>query len=416
MINRLKKNRTFYLLSLLSFCLAMSSVSCQQQVEPEPMATPLEVATGQKTKHTSFQAAIVHFEAQLAQDVAEDGIGSISAGVVMGNDVVWSNGFGWADIEQQIRAYKETIYRTGSISKSFTAVLMMQMIEKGFFKLDDPVENYFPEIKEFRDKPEDASPITFRHLVSHTAGIIREPKLKGAASGPISQWEDKILASIPNIYYKSLPGEQYSYSNIGFGTLGLAVSRAAGEPFMDLVRKHIFEPLGMTSSFFILTAEHVPHLAMGYVRRKDGTVDADPAAREHSGRGYKVPNGGIYSTVGDLAKFVAAMTGASSAKIFSEETRKEILKQQTPEGRGRYGLGFSINIDEEGFRTVGHGGSVAGYNATMVFDPESKIGVIAYRNYNRGKTNLGRTARALLKELVNAQEMPKSQRQIKEGK
>lgn len=416
MTSQLKKHRKFYLIGLLGFCLAISSVSCQQQVEPELMATPLEVATGQKAKHTSFQAAIARFEAQLAQDVAEDGIGSISAGVVMGNDVVWSKGFGWADIEQQISADEETIYRTGSISKSFTAVLMMQMIEKGFFKLDDPVENYFPEIKELRENPEDASPITFRHMASHTAGIIREPRLKGAASGPISKWEDKVLASIPNTYYKSLPGKQYSYSNIGFGMLGLAVSRAAGEPFMDLVRKNIFEPLGMTSTFFILTTEHAPHLAMGYVRRKDGTVDADPPAREHSGRGYKVPNGGIYSTVGDLAKFVAAMTGASSVKIFSEETRKEILKQQTPEGRGRYGLGFSINIDEEGFRTVGHGGSVAGYNATMVFETESRIGVIAYRNYNRGKTNLGHTARALLKELVNIHRTSASSGEAKEGK
>jgi CubicO group peptidase (beta-lactamase class C family) len=416
MISHLKKHRKLYLLGLLGFCLIMNSVSRQQQADLEPMATPLDIPTGQKSKHTSFQAAISRFEAQLAQDVAEDGVGSISAGVVVGNEVFWSKGFGWADIEQQIPADEETIYRTGSISKSFTAVLMMQMIEKGLFKLDDPVENYFPEINELREKPEDVSPITFRHLASHTAGITREPKLKGAASGPISRWEDKILASIPNTYYKSLPGEKYSYSNIGFGMLGLAVSRAAGEPFMDLVRGHIFEPLGMTISFFILTAEHMPHLSMGYVMRKDGTVDADPPAREHSGRGYKVPNGGIYSTVGDLAKFVAAMTGTSSVKIFSEETRKEMLKQQTPEGRGRYGLGFSISLDEEGFRTVGHGGSVAGYNATMVFDPESKIGVIAYRNYNRSKTNLGRTARALLKELVNIQKTSVSGGEVKEGK
>jgi CubicO group peptidase (beta-lactamase class C family) len=99
---------------------------------------------------------------------------------------------------------------------------------------------------------------------------------------------------------------------------------------------------------------------------------------------------------------VAAMTGSLSPTIFSEETRNEILKRQTPEGGGGYGLGFSIRTDEDGFTSVGHGGSVAGYNAGMVFHPESRIGVIIFRNYNRGKTNLGGSIRDLLKELVSS--------------
>jgi CubicO group peptidase (beta-lactamase class C family) len=375
--------------------------SCNQPERPST-PIPVEVAAGEKVKHSPFQAAISRFEAQLAQDVAEDGVGSISAGVVVGEDVVWANGFGWADIEEHIPADAETIYRTGSISKSFTAVLMMQMVEKGYFKLDDAVEKYFPEIDNLADRPEGAEPVTFRHLASHTSGLSREPNLKGAASGPISQWEDKILTSIPKTSYLRLPEEKYSYSNIGFGILGLAVSRAAGKPFMDLVQEHIFSPLGMTRSFFILTGDHVPHLAMGYVKRRDGTVNSEFPAKEHAGRGYKVPNGGIYSTVGDLAKFVAAMTGSLSSTIFSEETRIEILKRQTPEAGGGYGLGFSIRTDEDGFTSVGHGGSVAGYNAGMVFHPEAKIGVVIFRNYNRGKTNLGLSIRDLLKELVSS--------------
>jgi CubicO group peptidase (beta-lactamase class C family) len=400
MFRRLRKYARFGWITLFNICLVLIFSSCKQPERPS-MPIPVEVTVGEKVKQSPFQATISRFEAQLAQDVAEDGVGSISAGVVVGNDVVWANGFGWADIEKQTPADKETIYRTGSISKSFTAVLIMQMVEKGYFKLDDAVEKYFPEINNLADRPEGAKPITFRHLASHTSGLSREPNLKGAASGPISQWEDKILASIPRTSYLSLPEVKYSYSNIGFGILGLAVSRAAGTPFMDLVQEHIFNPLGMTSSFFILTDYHVPHLAMGYLKRGDGTLNAEFPAKEHAGRGYKVPNGGIYSTVGDLAKFVAAMTGASSARIFSEETRNEILRRQTPEEGGGYGLGFSIRTDEDGFTSVGHGGSVAGYNASMVFHPESKIGVVIFRNYNRGRTNLGRSIRDLLKELVS---------------
>jgi CubicO group peptidase (beta-lactamase class C family) len=399
MFRELRKNARFIWFVLFGFYFILSVYSCKQLESPS-IQTPVEVPLGQKVKHDPFQAAISRFEAKLAQEVAEDSVGSISAGVIIGNDVVWANSFGWADIEKEIPADAETIYRTGSISKSFTAVLMMQMVGKGYFKLDDPVEKYFPKINDLADRPEHAEPITFRHLASHTSGLIREPKLKGAAAGPIAQWEDQILDSIPKTSYQSLPGEKYSYSNIGFGMLGLAVSRAVGKPFMDLIHEHIFDPLGMTSSFFILEDDHIPNLAMGYVVRGDGTVTADFPAQEHAGRGYKVPNGGIYSTVGDLSKFVAAMTGASSADIFSEETRLEILKRQTPEGRGNYGLGFLRGTDEDGFTLIGHGGSVAGYNAGMLFNPESKIGVVIFRNYNRGKTNLGRSIRDLLKELV----------------
>ncbi len=388
-------------MGLVVLLLVINFHSCLQPKSPSA-TVPLKVRADQRVKHDPFQAAISRFEAQLAQDVAEDGVGSIAAGVAVGSDVIWANGFGWADIEKRISADAETIYRTGSISKSFTAVLMMQMVEKGYFSLDDPVERYFPEINNLADKPENADPITFRHLASHTSGLNREPNLEGAASGPISQWEEKILDSIPKTSYKSLPGEKYSYSNIGFGILGLAVSRAVGKPFMDLVHEHIFGPVGMTHSFFILTDDHVHKLAMGYVKSKDGTVSAEYPAKEHAGRGYKVPNGGIYSTVGDLMRFVAVMTGASHRTIFSEKTRREILKRQTPEEGGGYGLGFSIRTDEDGFVSIGHGGSVAGYNANLVFDPESKIGVVIFRNYSRGKTNLGRSARALLKELVSS--------------
>jgi len=401
MFRKFPKNAWIAWLVLFGLWFVSHFYSCKPP-EPPSIPTPVEVTAGEKVKHGPFQAAISRFEAKLAQDVAEDSMGSISAGVVVGNDVIWANGFGWADIEKQIPADAETVYRTGSISKSFTAVLMMKMVEKGYFELDDPVERYFPEIKNLADKPENAEPITFRHLASHTSGLIREPKLKGAASGPISQWEEKILASIPKTSYQSMPGEKFSYSNIGFGMLGLAISRAAGKPFMDLIQEHVFDPLGMANSFFVLTDEYVPHLSMGYMQRRDGTVDAGFPAKEHAGRGYKVPNGGVYSTVGDLSKFVAAMTGTSSEKIFSEETRQEILKRQTPEGGSGYGLGFFRQKDEDGYISIGHGGSVAGYNASMVFDLESKIGVVIFRNYNRGKTDLGRSIRNLLKELVKS--------------
>jgi CubicO group peptidase (beta-lactamase class C family) len=349
----------------------------------------------------SSAAAIQRFENQIAADVAADGVASIVAAVFVGNSVIWAGGFGWADAALHTPAGVETIYRTGSISKTFTAVLLMQLVERGVVALDDPVVRHFPEFAQLDGPEEQVRSITFRQLASHTGGLVREPELPFAASGPLAEWESKVLAAIPTTSLQSQPGSEYSYSNIGFGILGLAISRAAGRPFMDLVSELIFEPLGMTQSTFALTPDLEPYMSVGYANRDDGTIDAEYPAREHAGRGYKVPNGGVYSTVGDLARFAAALSGASPMTILSARARREMLTIQTPEDSTRgYGLGLSIQTADNGVRLVGHGGSVSGYNAHMVFDPETTIGVVLLRNYGMGGTNLGRAARGLAAELA----------------
>jgi CubicO group peptidase (beta-lactamase class C family) len=351
----------------------------------------------------AWQGVLTRLEAQIAQDVATDSVGSIAIAVIDGDRVALARAFGWADRERRVPANANTIYRVGSITKSFTAVALVQAVERGTMALDDPVERLFPAAREFPGRPDGTAPITWRQLASHTAGLIREPELRGAASGPISQWEEKIVASIPTTRYEHAPGARYLYSNIGFGTLGLAVSRAANEPYMDLVRTRILEPLGMTSSGFIVTDAMREHVAAGYANGANGSINAEAPAREHDGRGYKVPNGGLYSTVGDLGRFIAAMSGRGSARIMSESARHEMLRVQTPEDpRSGYGLGFSIATGEDGVAIAGHGGSVSGYTAHIAFDPATGIGVVLLRNYGRGATNLGRTATTTVRELVAA--------------
>jgi CubicO group peptidase (beta-lactamase class C family) len=364
-------------------------------------AVPRAAQTAQEVPWGAFSAAIQRFENQIAADVASDDVGAITGAVLVGNAVVWARGFGWADNDLRTTAGVETIYRTGSISKTFTAVLLMQLVERGIMALDDPVVKHFPEFAQLNGPEEQVRSITFRQLASHTGGLVREPELPFAASGPLSVWESKVLASIPTTSLQSEPGTEYSYSNIGFGILGLAISRAADRSFMDLVHELIFEPLGMTQSTFALTPALEPYVSVGYANREDGTIDTEYPAREHAGRGYKVPNGGVDSTVGDLARFAAALSGASPVTILSALARREMLTIQTPEDTTRgYGLGLSIRTADNGVRLVGHGGSVAGYNAHMVFDPKTKIGVILLRNYGRGNTNLGRAAQELVAELA----------------
>lgn len=360
------------------------------------VAVALATAGITRAQFTPFEAALARFDAAVSQQVADDAGGFVSVAVFAGDKIVWSKGYGWADIEREVAASDRTIGRIGSISKSFTAVVVMQLAERGVIGLDEPVEKYFPEIRRLAKPPADMRPITFRMLASHTAGLEREPALPDAAFGSIYQWENKVLESIARTSFKTPPATEYSYSNIGFGILGVAASRAAGVPFMQLVADQIFKPLGLTSSTFIVnTPDLAGRLAVGYSRdRRTGTVSAEQATREHFGRGYKVPNGGIYCTVGDMARFAAAMMGEAPVQILSTKSREEMLRPQPP--AATYGLGFMVR-DQNGVTTVGHGGSVAGYNADLSFDPRSKIGVAMLRT-----TTYNPPVSGLLRQLVAA--------------
>ena len=345
--------------------------------------------------------ALTAFSRQLRVDVAADDVGGIVAGVMVDGDLVWAQAFGWADRDARTPMSTASISRTGSISKSVTAVLMMRLLDEGVIGLDEPVERYLPAFASIKDRRVDAQPVTFRHLASHTAGLIREPQWPDAVVGPIELWDKRIVESLPLTAYDTVPGARYQYSNIGFGTLGLALAKAAGRPFMEMVRTEVLEPLGMTGSEFVVAgAKLEARLAAGYVIGQDGSIDGGQPAREHAGRGYKVPNGGVYSTVADLGRFMGAMSGVPGLRILSEESRQEALSIQTPENPNRgYGLGFSVQIDEQGRKIASHGGSVAGYTAHMAFDPKARIGVVLLRNYGRGSTNLGTATQGLVAQL-----------------
>ena len=361
----------------------IDSMAILRRASPIVAVLSLSGVSSVAAQFTEFESAIARFDAEVANGVAQDAGGAVSVAIFRGGEVVWQKGYGWADIKNHLAADAWTIGRTGSISKTFTAVLMMQLAERGVIDLDEPVVNHLPAIAELVDPPVNVSTLTFRMLASHTAGLVREPALEGAADGPIFGWEGKIMASIPRTGFKTPPLTEYSYSNIGYGILGLALSRAAGVPFMDLMETLIFDPLGLSSTTFILDSPDLwARMSVGYDRdRATGTVSSELATREHFGRGYKVPNGGVYSTVGDLAVFAAALMGEAPVQILSDDSRLNMQTAQPP--ATGYGLGLQIT-DGEQIPLFGHGGSVAGYNADFRFDPETRLGVAMLRttSYN----------------------------------
>jgi CubicO group peptidase (beta-lactamase class C family) len=368
---------------------------------PGPGGTPV-VASLPVPQAAEWDRAVAAFSERLTMQVVGDSVGGIAAGIVVDGDLVWARGFGWSNRERRIPMAPSAVSRTGSISKSVTAMVLMRLVDGGIVALDDPVERYLPEFASVNQRRPGADAVTLRHLASHTAGLEREPSnVREMVTGPIDLWEERIVQSLEHTAFDSVPGARYQYSNIGFGSLGLALSRAAGVPFVDLVQAEVFSPLGMTgSSFVVVGGELESRLAKGYANRPDGTVDTDGPAREHSGRGYKVPNGGVYSTVADLGRFLGAIAGVPGLRILSESSRLEMISVQTPEAEDSgYGIGLSVIVDGDGAKVVSHGGSVAGYTAYMAVNPGTGIGVVLLRNYQRGATNLGLAANGLVVQL-----------------
>lgn len=353
----------------------------------------------QPTKEPSLNSVIKDFQDQLQADLEDDNIlGCVSAAIVKGENIIWSKTFGVSDRSSGMKVDSSTIYRVGSITKSFTAMLMMQLEEEGILDIDEPIENYLPAIKKLKGYS-DSTRISFKQLAAHTAGLQREPDWEEAYTGPIQDWEQKLLACIPKTAFQSKPGERYSYSNIGYGILGLALSRVAEKPYIELVQEKIFEPLGMENSHFTIPKNKRDQLAKGMEGGPFGELNLDTPQEEHQGRGYKVPNGAIYSTPNDLARFLMASMGyydiLEDAKL---QSMQEPVLLEDESWWQNYGLGYRLLRDTI-ISTAGHTGAVSGYTTNFMFEREHEYGVVIMRNYNWGMTNIDLRAFALLRRL-----------------
>ena len=217
-----------------------------------------------------------------------------------------------------------------------------------------------------------------------TAGLAREPDQAGPFwTGPVSGWEQKLLAALPHTRYMSTSGTEYSYSNIGYAILGAALARVAGQPYVEWERARVFRPLGMNRTRFELDPTITSDLAVGYQVNGDGTLDDTTAAREaRDGRGYKVPNGAIFTTVDDLARFVSFELWQGPDSVLARSVLDDAFGGLVATDallQTGYGLGF-MAMQRDGFPILGHNGSVSGYRAAMYYDRHAQLGVVLLRN------------------------------------
>jgi CubicO group peptidase (beta-lactamase class C family) len=308
----------------------------------------------------------------------------LAVGVVRDRSLEWFFGHGVADVGSKEPITQDTVFRIGSITKTFTAVAVMQLWEQGLVDLDAPANDY---LRALRLIPAKASfrPATVRHLLTHTAGVGYWRRLSdllqpGVGSGVRA---GRSVPSLADYYRRGLPveiepGTKWVYSNHGFAALGQLVEDVSGQPLDHYLREHIFAPLGMEHTDLVRSERVRPHLATGYVLRSRGLKPV--ADREVPTPG----GGGMYSTTADMARYVAALLGGGTGEhgsVLKPDTLASMFQphfQPDPRVPGM-GLGFEPG-EERGHATVSKTGIVAGFLSAMVVAPDDGIGVVVFTN------------------------------------
>lgn len=298
-----------------------------------------------------------HFQAVVDRYQAERRLPSIVVGVLDGPELAWS-GYAGADTTT------DTQYRIGSITKTITALLVMQCRDDGLLDLDDPIGKHLPETG-YADA-------TVRSLLAHVSGIQSEPV------GP--WWErsrggsvEDLLAANDGTGAVFGPGEHYHYSNLGYGLLGAAVSRLRDASWTSLVEDRVLGPLGMLRTTYAPTEPHARGLSVHHLR---GTLTEEPA---HD-TGAMAPAGQLWSTVEDLAR-LAAFVSYGNPQVLADETLAEMRQPVAP--ALEYGLGMRLLPYADGL-LVGHTGSMPGFQSTLFADPLNHVGVVALTNATTG--------------------------------
>ena len=318
------------------------------------------VGMAQTTKQTDVRGRL----AQVASSYTANDAFMGAVLVVDGDQVLLDKAYGKAVLEWNVPDTTDTEFRLGSITKQFTAALVLQLQEQGKLSITDPVSKYLP------DAPRAWAKITLANLLGHTSGIPNFTSIKEFPEWAASPrtWDEE-YAFFKDKPLDFEPGTKFEYSNSNYEVLGGILEKVSGEKYGDLLRERIFSPLGMSDSGLDSDSLVLPKRAEGYRPGPKGLM----VARSES---MSVPfsAGSIYSTTTDLLKWEHGLFGG---KLLSADS----LKAMTTPGKGDYGLGVVIQ-NEDGLTMVHHGGGIEGFNTNMLYAPERRICVVVLANVN----------------------------------
>jgi CubicO group peptidase (beta-lactamase class C family) len=346
-------------------------------------------------------------------------IPGIVYGIVADGDLVHVRGIGTLRIGEAAPPNEDSVFRIASMTKSFTAAAVLQLRDEGSLALDDPVARHVPALVELRGPTADSPPITIRHLLTMASGLATDDPWGDRQQGLGLDAFDALLRG--PLTFAWAPGTRFEYSNLGYGILGRLITNVAGAEYRDVIAERLLRPLGMGATTYLVEDVRPERRAIGYLWRDDDYLE-EPA----DGYGALASMGGIFTSVRDLARWVAGFLDAFPARDdpddshpLSRATRREmqqvhqafqpILTTPSLDGEpgvtaGGYGMGLFVTEDARIGRVVGHGGGYPGYGTTMRWHPASGLGIVVLANHRYApSTHLGRE---LLTELVTAEAVP----------
>jgi CubicO group peptidase (beta-lactamase class C family)/D-alanyl-D-alanine dipeptidase len=356
------------------------------------LATATASAIAQDTQPASgYQAVAAKLQPFIEHEMRSKNLPAISIALVDDQKIVWSRGFGFANPEDSVRATSKTIYRVGSVSKLFTDIAVMQLVEQGKLDLDAPVSRYVPS---FHPDNPFGGDITLRQLMSHRSGLVREPPV-GHYFDDGSPTLSQTIASLNDTKLVYAPNTKTKYSNAAIALVGDVLATVEKQRFESYLKKAVLDPAGMSSSAFARNEVPARQIASAYMWTLDKRTF--PAPTFDLGM---APAGSMYTTVDDLGRFMSMLiAGGRGAKgqVLRRATLEDMWKPQfaRPGQKMGYGIGFGLS-ELRGHRVVGHGGAIYGFATELSALPDDKLGVVVVTTMDGANTVTSRIADAAL--------------------
>ncbi len=378
-----------FALSLIVNCIEPSHISAWPSIYP----------VNQQSTGADYKDAIDVLERFITHEMADKDLPAVSIALVDDQQIVWSKGFGFADPVKKVSATAETVYRVGSVSKLFTDIAVMQLVEQGKIDLDAPVTRYLPN---FRPRNLFDKTITLRQLMSHRSGLVREPPV-GHYFDPDEPTLASTIASLNRTSLVYAPETRTKYSNAAIAAVGYVLQKTQNESFAKNLKRSVLDPLGLKDTSFEPTPEMIRNLSKAYMWTIDGRVFEAPTFE----LGIS-PAGSMYTTVNDMGRFLGALFAGgqgSKGRMLKSSTLEQMWTPQfAPAGQKTgYGIGFGVG-ELEGRRTIGHGGAIYGFATTLKAMPDDKLGVVVVTTKDSANAVTNRIADAALKAMLAARD------------
>jgi CubicO group peptidase (beta-lactamase class C family)/D-alanyl-D-alanine dipeptidase len=324
---------------------------------------------------------------------------AFSIALVDDQKVIWAQGFGYADPDKKTVATAETVYRIGSVSKLFTDIGVMQLVERGQLDLDVPVQKYLPD---FHPHNPFGTPITLRQLMSHRSGLLREPPI-GNYFDPSDLSLGAMVQSLNDTTLVYAPETHTKYSNAGVAVLGYVLEKQSGQPFANYLRQAVLDPMGLRNSAFQPQPELIQELAKAYMWSYDGLSFRAPTFELGM-----APAGCMYSTVLDLARFESVLFNQGrgpNAQVLKPEMLQKMWTPQFAQSGAASGYGIGFRISQlEGHREIGHGGAIYGFATQLAALPDEKLGVVTVTTIDAANAVTSRVGQEALQLMLAAKQ------------